>query len=103
MTPIEFHALMDRWETRENRKFLRAGTIAAAALNPHIDHKKRRQPLTASDFFNLPKPPPKRLTKAELLARAESFFSGHNKAVASFAARKSVIPAKAGIHDGRGK
>lgn len=79
---------MDRWEEKENRKFLRAGTIAAAALNPHIDHKRHPVPLTAYDFFNLPRPPAPKPTPAQLKAHAAAAFGEHNKRVARLQRRQ---------------
>lgn len=72
---------MERWEEKENREFLRAGTIAAAALSPYVDHKQHPYPLTAHDFFNLPKPPAPKPTPNELAARAEAIFGAYNKRV----------------------
>lgn len=81
---------MERWEEREQREYLRAGTIAAAAINPYRDTKHRPEPFTAFDFFNIPRPKRKqqRPTKAELLGKAETFFGGYNDAVQRAEARK---------------
>jgi hypothetical protein len=67
---------MDRWEEKENRRFLRAGTIAAAALNATaiVDQflgAKRHDFFTANSFFKLPQPPQ---PKKNLVAAAEKFF-----------------------------
>jgi len=67
---------MDRWEEKENRRFLRAGTIAAAALNATaiVDQflgAKRHDFFTANSFFKLPHPP---APKKNLLANAQKFF-----------------------------
>lgn len=70
---------MARWEDRENRKFLRAGTIAAAALNPHIDRKRHPQPLTAYDFFHIPPPPKPKPTKKQLIVNADRVFGFVNR------------------------
>lgn len=78
---------MQRWKENENRKYLRAGTIAAAALNPYRS-KDHPDPFTAFDFFNIPRPPRPRLTKEQLIARAESFFSWHNSNVVKLEGRK---------------
>jgi len=64
---------MDRWQEKENREFLRAGTIAAAALNPY--RKSHSKAITAADIFNLPKPPKLPLTKRQLIANADKVFS----------------------------
>jgi len=72
---------MDRWEEQQQAYYLRAGTIAAAALNPHIDHK-RQKPLTPYDFFNIPRPPTPPPTIAQRKERAAAFFDAHNKRVA---------------------
>lgn len=72
---------MDRWQEKENREFLRAGTIAAASLNPYRDSKSHPEPFTAYDIFALPRPPapprPK-LSKAEVIARLDPIFKARN-------------------------
>jgi len=78
---------MQRWKENENRNYLRAGTIAAAALNPYRS-KERSEPFTAFDFFNLPRPPKPRLTREELIARADRFFSEHNSNFIKLEGRK---------------
>jgi hypothetical protein len=72
---------MERWEEQEHADYLRAGTIAAAALNPHIDHK-RQKPLTPYDFFNIPRPPEPPPTFEQRKQRAAAFFDAHNRRVA---------------------
>lgn len=64
---------MDRWQEKENREFLRAGTIAAASLNPHL--KQHSQALSAYDIFNIPRPPEPKASKKQLIANAERVFS----------------------------
>lgn len=74
---------MDRWEEKENREFLRAGTIAAAVLNPWRGDDRKHRPYTAYDFFHIPRPEiskPK-LTPAQIKANAERVFSLHNARV----------------------
>ena len=66
---------MEQWQEKENRKFLRAGTIAAAALNPYRDAKSHPDAFTAADFFNLPRPEKPKINKAAIAA---SFFGVHN-------------------------
>lgn len=81
---------MERWKEKEDRKFLRAGTIAAAQMNAiaAVDSflgAKHRQVFTASDFFNLPKPETPKINK---FALAKSFFGTHNANVKKFERKK---------------
>lgn len=82
---------MDRWEEKENREFLRAGTIAAAALNPWRGEDRKHRPYTAHDFFNIPRPelPKPKLTPAQIKANAERVFS--------------IVNARAARLEGRGR
>jgi len=71
---------MERWIEKENRKYLRAGTVAAAAINPHLDLKKTT-PLTPFDIFpHLPPPVPILPTPKEAAANMLSFFEGIERA-----------------------
>ncbi len=78
---------MDRWTEKENREFLRAGTVAAAALNPY--RKAHSKAITAADIFNLgqviPKPIP---TKKQLIANADKVFSIVNARALKLARKK---------------
>lgn len=66
---------MERWNDRENREFLRAGTIAASALNPYRDSKRFPAAITAFDIFpHLPKPAPILPTPEEAARNMERFF-----------------------------
>lgn len=69
---------MERWEEKENREYLRAGTIAAAAANPYRGKDRQNRPLTAHDFFNLPRPEPREPSAKERAARMDEFFRVHN-------------------------
>lgn len=73
--------MIEQWQNKENREFLRAGTIAAAALNPHLDRKRHPQALTAHDFFHLPRPPEPKPTPAQLKENASRIFGIHNARV----------------------
>ncbi len=77
---------MDRWTEKENREFLRAGTVAAAALNPY--RKAHSKAITAADIFNLPKPPPQKPTKKQLIANADKVFSIVNARALKLARKK---------------
>jgi hypothetical protein len=70
---------MERWQERENREFLRAGTIAAAAVNPHRDSRRHPEAYTAVDFFDLPRPARPKPTAAEIAQNADRVFSFHNE------------------------
>lgn len=66
---------MEQWEEKENREFFRAGTIAAAAINPYRDVSQYPKGLTAYDIFpHLPEPPVVLPTPEEAKRNAERFF-----------------------------
>lgn len=70
---------MERWNDRENREFLRAGTIAASALNPY--RKQHADYITAFDIFpHLPQPRPALPTPEEAAQNMRSFFKGLDRA-----------------------
>lgn len=76
---------MDRWEEKENRRFVRAGAIACAALNPHIDHKKTKALQPWDIFPHLPKP---RSAEPDKFKAAVSFFNLHNEKARRLEAKK---------------
>lgn len=77
---------MDRWEEKENRKFVRAGAIATAATNgPHFMSEDKK-PIRIWDVFpHLPKP---RSAEPDKYKAAVGFFNAHNAKVAKLEGRK---------------
>jgi hypothetical protein len=49
LTPIQFSALVDRWQTLQGRLDYRAGLICAVMVNCHI--AKGRRPFKPEDFM----------------------------------------------------
>jgi hypothetical protein len=74
---------MEQSIEKEQREFLRIGTIVAAIYNVNRDPKRHPKPITAFDIFSIPKPPeakaePEKPSKAQLIANAERIFSLYN-------------------------
>lgn len=63
---------MERWEEKEQREFLRQGTVAAAVYNVAAAFGGARKSYTAHDIFDIPRPKPDlraNLANAELMLR----------------------------------
>lgn len=90
---------MDRWTDKENREYLRTGTIAAHALNPYRDNKFHPAPFTAFDIFpHLPKPPPVQITPAEAANNMRRMFEAMDRAK-NRRQKRSARPAKNGASE----
>lgn len=50
LTPAEYQSLVNAWDTKEYRSFLKAGIVAATVANVHRDPKQRSQPFSPEDF-----------------------------------------------------
>lgn len=79
---------MERWEEKEHREYLRAGTIAAAVLNPWRGQDRKNKPFTPYDFFDIPRPQKPKPTPEQLEARAASFFNSYNARVVKLDERR---------------
>jgi hypothetical protein len=50
LTPAEYHSLVNAWDKKEHRSFLKAGVVAATIANIHRDPNQRSQPFSPEDF-----------------------------------------------------
>ena len=71
LSPIEFNALVERYEEEQERRDFRAGLICSVLANIYRDTKKRQKAYTPQDFMPQKQPEPKQEKKQENIVSKE--------------------------------